>query len=329
MWHRNKVTRIDIELTTFCNIKCPSCTRESNDIGSILNTETLSLETIRTRFHKADFPNLICINFCGSIDEPISHPEIYEIIDFFCEWGIHINISTNGSLRNENWWENLAYRLSKTSHTVTWGIDGIDETSEIYRVGSDFNKVRKNFRAFNKAGGNSIWQFIVFEHNKHQLDLLESVAKSEGFQKTKIIYSTRDKTISFHKKTKTEKLIQPTQKSKTEFESIHCRYLNNGMLFINCFGYVVPCCYINPYYLFNKAGIKYDDRFEDYLRYLDNLARFNGLSNTNINNRDIVDIIEGEFFNHIYDSWSSNNPYNICVNKCKLNTINHMTTKNI
>lgn len=325
MWTRYKVTRIDIELTTFCNIKCSACTREVSGLTSILNTETLSFDTIKSRFRKEDFPNLQIINFCGSIDEPISHPEIYNIVDFFAEWKVHINISTNGSLRNESWWSELANKLSITSHSVIWGIDGIDETSEIYRTGSSFDKVRKNFRAFNQAGGRSIWQFIVFEHNKHQLPLLEDIAKQEGFKSTKIIYSTRDKTITVHKKTNTETVISPVQESKPEFETINCRYLNNGMLFINCFGYVVPCCYLNPYYLYNQAGMQKDD---DYLRYMDDLSKFDGLTNTNIKNADIVDIIEGPFFNHVYDSWTSN-PYKVCIKKCRENTTNLMLTKKI
>ena len=62
-----------------------------------------------------------------------------------------------------------------------WGIDGSDETSEIYREGSNFKKVRDNFRAFIKAGGRAHWQFISFEHNEHPLEIARELAKKEGF----------------------------------------------------------------------------------------------------------------------------------------------------
>lgn len=326
MWHRDKVTRIDLEITSFCNIQCSACTRQVAGLESILNTEVLSADLIKSKFKKIDFPNLAIINLCGSIDEPISHPEILDIIDFFISWGVHINISTNGSLRNQQWWSDLGKKLKGTSHSVIWGIDGTDSVSEIYRSGSDFNKVRNNWRAFNQAGGWSIWQFIVFNHNEHQLPELEEYAKSEGFRSTRVIYSNREKTVSVYKKTQTATVIEPVIDKKPEFETINCRYLNNGMIFINCFGYVVPCCYLNPYYHYQQAGMSSQDA--DSERYIADLNLFEQIESTNIKNNDIVKIVEGPFFKHVYDSWTDS-PYNVCVKKCKQNTTNTILSKKI
>ena len=118
----------------------------------------------------------MCIRDSGSVDEPISHPQFFEIIEHFSSWDSHINIATNGSLRTTSWWEKLAKALPK-SHRVTWGIDGSDELSEVYREGSNFKKVRDNWRAFISAGGRANWQFIVFQHNEHQLETAKQISE--------------------------------------------------------------------------------------------------------------------------------------------------------
>ena len=153
MWNLNTIEWLDIELTSFCNIACKGCFREvSKYSDKILNKEYLSLDTIKERFKKEDFPAIKIINFCGSVDEPTSHPQFFKIIEYFADWNAHINIATNGSLRTAPWWAKLAGILPE-SHQVTWGIDGTDETSEVYRVGSKFVKVEQNYKAFIGAGG--------------------------------------------------------------------------------------------------------------------------------------------------------------------------------
>ena len=181
MWTTDTLEWIDIELTSFCNIKCKGCFRVLSDYADdILNKTYLDLDTIKERFQKEMFPNIKIINFCGSVDEPCSHPQFHEIIKHFADWNCHINIATNGSLRTTKWWTELADILP-SNHKVVWGIDGSDELSEVYREGSSFKKVQQNFKAFIAAGGQSVWQFISFEHNEHQLETAKQMAKDEGY----------------------------------------------------------------------------------------------------------------------------------------------------
>ena len=42
----------------------------------------MNLEVIKEKFKKEYFPNIKIINFCGSIDEPMSHPQIKDIIKY-------------------------------------------------------------------------------------------------------------------------------------------------------------------------------------------------------------------------------------------------------
>ena len=50
--------------------------------------------------------NLKLLNFCGSVDEPTTHPEILDIVKHFLEF-TEINIASNGSKNKrvlENTW---------------------------------------------------------------------------------------------------------------------------------------------------------------------------------------------------------------------------------
>lgn len=307
MWDMRRIKRIDLEITSFCNIKCSGCTRElASQKDYFNNREILSLELIKQKFRKEDWPEIKILNLCGSIDEPTSHPEFFDIIKFFKEWEIYISISTNGSIRSESWWTELGSILKDVKHHVIWGIDGIDETSEIYRQGSKFSKVQKNFRAFNKAGGRSTWQFIVMEHNKHQLDSLQEIAKQEGFDKVKIINSTR-----------TEGNVVYVPVPTVESKEVECRYLTQGFAFINHLGEVVPCCYMNPDHL-NASSPNFVHTNTHHNRYINTWKEFGGSMATNIKYNEIKDVIEGDFFDWVADSWNDKtNLLSRCEHFCK------------
>ena len=304
MWSMDTIEWIDIELTSFCNIQCKGCFRViSNQADKILNKSYIDLETIKNRFKKDQFPNIKIINFCGSVDEPTTHPQFFEIIDHFAAWDCHINIATNGSLRTIKWWAELAERLPN-SHRVTWGIDGSDELSEIYREGSSFKKVEQNYKAFIAAGGKAVWQFIVFEHNEHQLDTAKELAKSEGFKDFKTIISHRKDTKSVTPK---QEQIDNVQ----EESYISCKYKDQKRIFINHTGNVIPCCHLNSKMLeYNASGI-IKDNFEQLLN------DHNYKKTINLNEVDIDEAISSNIWNDIISSWNTDSPLPRCEQVCK------------
>jgi len=255
MWTSKTLEWIDIELTSFCNIRCKGCFRVQTDYAEeLLNKTYLDLDTIKLKFQKSMFPNIKIINFCGSVDEPCSHPQFHQIVEHFADWNAHINIATNGSLRTTKWWEKLAGILP-SSHKVVWGIDGSDELSEVYREGSSFKKVQQNYRSFIAAGGRANWQFISFEHNEHQLETAKQIAKDEGFEEFKTIISHRKDTGGV----KHKKVVQE------ENTSISCKYGNQKRIFVNHMGNVIPCCHLNAKMLEYPVSNKVKDRFENIL----------------------------------------------------------------
>jgi MoaA/NifB/PqqE/SkfB family radical SAM enzyme len=311
MWSTDTLEWIDIELTSFCNISCKGCFRViSKQADQILNKTYIDLETIKKRFQKEMFPNIRIINFCGSVDEPTTHPEFFEIIDHFADWNCHINIATNGSLRTAKWWAELARRLPP-SHRVTWGIDGSDELSEVYREGSNFKKVEQNYRAFISEGGQAVWQFIVFEHNEHQLEEAKQKAKDEGFRDFKTIISHRKDSKGVTPKKELKK-ADDNPKEQTEEPCISCKYGNQKRIFVNHMGNVIPCCHLNSKMMEYSVTGSIKDEFEQIL------ADEDYINDINLQNVSIEQALNGKVFTDIIDSWTSNNKIPRCVSVCAL-----------
>ena len=297
MWDSKEVEWIDIELTSFCNIDCPGCFRQikRDKVDHILNKNALTFYFLKDSITFDVFPNLKLLNFCGSIDEPTTHPEILDIVRYFKSIGVDINISTNGSTKTEKFWRELG--TEKIS--VFFGIDGIDQKSlEKYRVGSNFKKVQSNFRAFIEAGGHALWQFIVFDHNEHLVDDAKKMAKEEGFANFRTIYSHRTDSNE-------SKKIQRKQE-----QEVVCKYLNQKRIFISHTGIILPCCFFNSEYLQDYAGVKTDS---DFINLRNNLGG-DLVDSLHINYAD--EIIDGELFTEVAKSWK-NKPLSRCWSTCK------------
>ena len=78
------ITRLQIELTSFCNANCPSCERynyqydKSNPYSRNINQNYISLSNFQ-RWFNYPFKKLQRIHFCGNIDEPTLNPDILKI----------------------------------------------------------------------------------------------------------------------------------------------------------------------------------------------------------------------------------------------------------
>ena len=57
-----------------------------------------------------------------------------------------------------------------------FGLDGASqETANIYRVGTDFKNVFEVMKLGVKSKALIIWQFILFEHNEHEIELVKKL----------------------------------------------------------------------------------------------------------------------------------------------------------
>jgi MoaA/NifB/PqqE/SkfB family radical SAM enzyme len=309
MWpHKvSDIKRIQFEISNYCNLACPSCARESRKKnGLAVNDKTLSFNIIKERFIPAELPNLKQISFCGNIDEPTIHPELEEILIYFCEnWpDAYVSISTNGSTRNVSFWKRLAKISVKYSNYITmFAIDGLEDTNHIYRIGSSWKKIENNLKAyFSIQGAKADWQFVVFDHNEHQIEDVKIRAKEYGFKNVSLRYSgrkNRDKVTVFTKgmiKESTEVVCRAQHKVQTLAPSMYVSYTGN----------VTPCCYQD----LNHSHVN---------KQIGNTIKENKFK-SNIHSSTLRDIVEGALF-EFFDSILNTDP--TCFEHCKQNRVDH------
>lgn len=305
------IQALDLESTTFCNLRCPECVRENKWVQNYLNTTHMTRAECEMWFDPEELTSLNEIKFCGAIDESAANPHLFDIIDYFNEnFDVFIDIRTNGSLKSKDWWATLASKMQKNDSRVVFAIDGLEGTSEIYRKGSRFKKVIENAQAFIDAGGNAEWQFIEFSHNLQDLIPCRDMSREMGFKHFRLITSTREDTAVEHVNDGKELLVESYQKTE-----IRCENQDNGMghrILVNSSGIVTPCCFINgriPHYM-SSRNFKYDDNVWEKIMY-DN----GGLKSISLYNNSLNDILEGQFFADIQNSWD-NDPIPRCAEVC-------------
>ena len=197
-----KIPRVQIELTNYCNARCNMCEREQVHNGDMeggaevhLNNKFVTLKEIEHAF-SGDWDMLSKVAFIGNVDEPTINPEIFEIIEFFqtkVREHNYITVATNGGARDEEFWTRMGKvaQEHKGHFSVVFGIDGLEDTNHLYRKNVNWLTLQRNFRAYISAGGRADWQFIPFSWNEHQLDDAREFAKKEGFEQFVILDSVR------------------------------------------------------------------------------------------------------------------------------------------
>lgn len=185
-----------IDHTSRCNLQCPQCARTHlGKLNSILPLNELSLEDYQNIFSQnllSRTKNLKHFEFSGNYGDAAISDSLKPTLQYLIKNGVPaIVLMTNGSLRTPSWWGDLARIMNRESDKVIFAIDGLEDTNAIYRVNSIWDKIIENVGAFLQAGGKARWDFLVFEHNAHQIDAAQALAKKMGFQEFAIKKTNR------------------------------------------------------------------------------------------------------------------------------------------
>lgn len=271
----SEINTLQIEVTSLCNLACPQCARiYKGKLNPLLSLSELNPEDYERIFYKENPPQLKEVIFNGNFGDPVASKYLNHAIEILIKKKIFIKIFTNGSLRSVSWWKNLGQKFSNTNNTVVFSIDGLKDTNAIYRVNSQFEKIMDNARAYIQAGGKARWDFLIFHHNKHQVEEAKALAKKMGFKaflekKTaRFLVNENDKTTNeknsediFNKKGVFVGKIKKSQSEKKDFKTvlkkygsweqyidhtpIYCKYKNNmKALYIDFMARVWPCCWL-------------------------------------------------------------------------------------
>jgi MoaA/NifB/PqqE/SkfB family radical SAM enzyme len=348
MYTYNDIREVHLEVTQRCQAACPMCDRNMNggaDNPHITNAE-LSLEDCKKIFKPEFIRQLKTMYMCGNLGDPIIARDTLEIFKYFREnnSNMWLSMNTNAGARDEAWWEELAHVFGRMG-AVIFSVDGLEDTNHLYRQGVNWNNVVRSATSFIKAGGRARWDFLIFEHNEHQVETAERLAKEYGFERFQKKKSARfvtstikpkdehqavnrkgEETTKIAKPKETDNVNLALQKQK-EIEksygsmkdyfnscSINCKVAQQGSIFITAEGLLMPCCW--------TAGRMYkwwhsNPKVEQIWDHIDAAGGKQGI---NVIENDIKDVVNGKLISSIKDSWSidtiANGKLGVCAQKC-------------
>ena len=314
--------RVHIEASGRCNARCPMCSRHTY-MGYIQPKRVqfdLSPKIFYKFFTEDRTKNLDHVYFSGVYGDPCMNKQLPEFINWLQKWKKgNVSVDSNAGYRSPSWWE----ILGKMKPKINFAIDGLEDTNHIYRRNVVWKKVWENINAFQRAGGNGQWNFIVFKHNEHQIEEAKKLAYKLGFHNFIWEPSVRHYSPEEDTFIKTEGIgeLVPdvptvTKQKNVRYEAIKsakaisCKVLKKKMMYITHDFKLLPCCYFHSWQVIDDY-LKFIGKSEDARTYFVNF-------NNDLNQRSLETIMEDEFFNKIISDWNSCKP-DVCANNCNQN----------
>lgn len=198
VYHQQYVSNANIELTYRCPLQCPQCFRAYLGLEDGHKKKIEIKEKIKESYDMPldDFRK-ICnffkdnISLCGQFSDPVYHPEFFEILKICtneypdCTFKIH----TAGHQKNIEWYKK-AFELSGSNITWIFGLDGLADTSHMYRKNQNSQLIFDAMMLGSEMKKNIRWQFIVFAFNEHQIETARQICKDKNI-KFHLVYTDR------------------------------------------------------------------------------------------------------------------------------------------
>lgn len=181
MLYYNEIKNIHFEPSSLCNARCPVCPRYlmGGLKNEFLKETAVSFEQFQKWFPIDFLKRLDRFQMCGNYGDPMTTPDMLDIIRYIRSADCPVLIHTNGGLRDTDFWK----ELGAIEHVrVMFAIDGLEDTNHMYRRGVDWGKLISNVKAYINAGGFAQWSWLKFRHNKHQIEEAEQLSKDLGFK---------------------------------------------------------------------------------------------------------------------------------------------------
>jgi MoaA/NifB/PqqE/SkfB family radical SAM enzyme len=345
MFKFKDLKEVHLEITNNCQASCPMCARNRNGglENPLIKLTDWTLDEYKIVMHEQLLKQLTGFFFCGNFGDPILNKDLLEMCRYSTQINpnLNIRIHTNGSAKSVGWWKELAAALPKT-HTVVFALDGLDDTHNLYRIGTSFDNIIKNAKAFINSGGIAEWCFIKFKHNEHQVNKAGIMAKELGFNKFVIKESSRfllePKVDVLDKNGTITHIIEPATETPLKFldkkaidsykqivaeSTIDCQAFNQKEIYIDAFRNVFPCCWLAslPYtYIDDNAafGVRKEmlDQYYDLVKALGGIDRLNAVTHT------IEDIIDSIQYQTVWKTYWGEKKLITCARMCGRAEIN-------
>ncbi len=312
----DQISQIQLDHTSRCNLGCPQCARTLRGWSKTPENQNIDLSLDDYKIIFEPLSEGLKVFHCGNYGDAIASPTFNETFTYTLnQKPREIKIATNGSLRSEDWWKELAQE-GGDKLVIDFAIDGLEDTHSIYRVGSRWSKLMKNVQAFINAGGKANWNFLEFEHNYHQAEEAKKMAKDMGFKAFRLKSTGRFVDEERNKKGKAAEELKEVSDSqlrkqynkvtaKESFEQyiekteISCKFLAQRSVFIDMNMTLWPCCWFGVLpYMHPDADIRngYNEILEKYGSDFLNMRKY-GWS-----------ILNHDFYEkHLEKSWDPSN----------------------
>ena len=321
------ISSLQLEITSYCNVACPQCPRNTfgGPVIDSLPLNSWSLQELQSFLPTKFIKQLKLIYFCGTYGDPMFNKNILDM----CQWlktvnpSIQLGIHTNGSLSKPNVYQQLAACVD----FIAFGIDGLEDTNHLYRRNANWVAILANTSAFINSGGKAYWDFIVFQHNQHQVNQARELSVKMGFDQFNVKKTSRffnkehrlvdSLTVLDHDLKPVYKINPPSDdkyfnrnydvirqinlEDYARSAEISCYYLKNKEIYIGSDGYVFPCGWLHDrLYGIESANTK--DR--ESIHKMMELS--GGYKMANCFHTSLENIVDGAWFRTIQDSWTQN-----------------------
>tara|TARA_B100001057_G_scaffold313989_1_gene314111 strand:- start:1013 stop:2227 length:1215 start_codon:yes stop_codon:yes gene_type:complete len=194
---KDKLDWVQVDLTARCQAMCLECARniEGVTVNPYIgksNTWDMPLEIFQKAVTPSMFKsNLKKILLNGNFGDPCIHPNFLNIADYVVQSvlnshdrnNFNFTVATNGAMFDNEYWAKVGKTLSPLSgHKVQFALDGLEDTHSIYRRNTKYEDIIEHVKSFTEHGGKAVWQFIIFEHNVHQVDEARKRASDLGME---------------------------------------------------------------------------------------------------------------------------------------------------
>lgn len=275
MYKLENIKEVHLEMTEVCQAACPMCPRVNYKgiLNPNLKLSELTLDDCKKIFPPEFVKQLRNIFMCGTFGDAAAAKDTLNVFRYFreCSKTIWLTMFTNGGLRNKEWWEELASILGENGDVI-FSVDGLRDTNHIYRQNVIWNNVENNMRTFIGAGGRARWDFLVFEHNEHQIDEAKRFSEELGFKKITFKKSarfspsldyTRQNVEVVNRKGERILINKPSENYQNSAEKdlnvvkekyktvenynktvpIKCKAVQSSSIYISAEGLFLPCCW--------------------------------------------------------------------------------------
>jgi radical SAM protein with 4Fe4S-binding SPASM domain len=230
---------LKIEPSAMCQLACPGCVQSSQLFKIQSRNKIMGLPLFERILEQAG-EYLYRIQFYDN-GEPFINKQLLDMILLATARNIGSQVSTNFSFPfSDDFYRRIVE--SGLEHLIV-AMDGVSQhTYSQYRVNGRYELVESGLRQivkWKRRLGRRYpfveWQFILFDHNKHEVDAAKALAKEIGVDRLCLKYDAASDASNW---TRTDRLRHRTIR-KARLNS--CLWLWGGLV-IDTDGHVSPCC---------------------------------------------------------------------------------------